>query len=1091
MSKYGIGLDIGIASVGWAVVMLDDQEQPCGIIKMGSRVFSAAEHPKTGASLAAPRREARSARRRTRRHRHRNERIRWLLTGQNVISQEELDSLFDGQLEDIYALRVRALDKPVTNTEFARILIHMAQRRGFRSNRKEGTSGEDGKLLLAVGENRERMAEKGYRTVGEMLLNDPRFAENKRNKGGEYISTVDRSMVEDEVRKIYAAQRGFGASFASQELEEAYLAILLGQRSFDEGPGGNSPYGGSQIENMVGKCTLYPDEPRAAKATYSFEYFNLLERVNHLRLVSGGESVPLTPEQRTKLLALAHKSENITYAKIRKELGNLPEEITFNLVHYPSGVPVEETEKKEKFAFLKAYHQMRKALDKVAKGRIVSMPIEHRNAIGTALSLYKTSEKITDYLRNAGLEECDIQATEDMGNFSKFGHLSVKACNQLIPFLEQGMNYNDACTAAGFDFKAHSGTERSKLLHITDEDLADLTSPVVKRAISQTVKVINAIIRDQGDSPVYINIELAREMSKDFAERNKLKKENEENRAKNQAVLERIQSEYGFHKASGQDIVKMKLYEEQSGVCAYSQKNLDIERLFEPGYAEVDHIIPYSISFDDSYKNKVLVLAKENRDKGNRLPLQYLTGDRRDKFLVWVNACVKNSKKRKNLLTERITEDDEKKFKERNLQDTKTASRFLMNFINDYLEFAPSSVGRKKKVTAVNGAVTSYMRKRWGITKIREDGDLHHAVDALTIACTTDGMIQQVSRYSTFRECEYSQTESGSVAYDPATGEVLRQFPYPWPKFRKELEARLEDDPGRVIMDLKLPMYELGLIPIPEKPIFVSRMPTRKVTGAAHKDTVKSPKALDQGIVIVKKSLTDLKLNKNGEIDNYYDPDGDPTLYEALKARLEAFGGDGKKAFAEPFRKPSKDGNGPLVKKVKVYEPTTLNVPLHGGNGVADNDSMVRIDVFHVEGDGYYWVPIYIADTLKPELPNRAVVANKPYGQWKEMKDEDFIFSLYPNDLVEIRHKKTLKLAVSNKGGSLPESIEVSSALLYYKGANIAGGQISCVTHDGAYSVSSLGIKTLASMTKYTVDVLGEYHPVGKEKRQPFNMKRS
>jgi len=1089
MNKYAIGLDVGIASVGWAVVKLDESEKPCGILKMGSRIFTAAEHPKTGASLAAPRREARGARRRTRRHRHRNERIRNLLINSNVISQSELDNLFNGKLEDIYSLRVKALDEAVTRAEFARMLIHISQRRGFRSNRKEGASAEDGKLLTAVSENRQRMEEKGYRTVGEMFLKDPLFEQSKRNKGGDYIATVDRSMVEEEVRKIFSAQRGFGAKFASEELESAYLSILLSQRSFDEGPGGNSPYAGNQIEKMVGRCTFYPEEPRAAKATYSFEYFNLLEKMNHLRLVSGGSSITLNSEQRTKLLDMAHKSESITYAKIRKELP-IPEEYTFNLVHYADDVAVEESEKKEKFSYLKSYHKMRKALDKVSKGRIVGMPIEHRNAIGTALSYYKTSEKITEYLTEAGLETVDIDAAEGIGNFSGFGHLSVKACNELIPFLEQGMNYNDACAAAGFDFKAHSGGEKSKLLHLSEEDMESITSPVVKRSISQTVKVINAIVRDQGESPIYVNIELAREMSKNFNERTKIKKENEDNRAKNAAVLERIQSEYGWHNASGLDIVKMKLYEEQGGVCAYSQKNISLERLLEPGYTEVDHIIPYSISFDDSYKNKVLVLTKENRDKGNRLPLQYLTGERRDKFIVWVNACVRDSKKRKILLTETITDDDKKKFIDRNLQDTKTASRFLLNYINDNLEFAPSDCGRKKKVTAVNGAVTSYMRKRWGITKIREDGDLHHAVDALTVACTTDGMIQQISRYSAYRECEYSPTDVASVAYDPDTGEVIRQFPYPWPNFRKELEARLEDDPGRVISELKLPMYELGLIPVPEKPIFVSRMPNRKVSGAAHKDTVKSPRALDDGKVVVKKSITELKL-KNGEIENYYDPNSDRLLYDALKKRLEAFGGDGKKAFAEDFHKPKSDGTpGPIVKKVKVYEPTTLNVSLHDGKGVADNDSMVRIDVFHVENDGYYLVPIYVADTLKPELPNKACLAHKPYSEWKEMKDEDFVFSLYPNDLVEVCHKKVITLSVSNKGSSLPETLSDKSMLLYYTGADISTGAIAGVTHDNAYKARGIGIKTLASMTKYTVDVLGEYHKVGKEKRQPFNIKR-
>lgn len=140
MYPYGIGLDIGISSVGWAVVALDNNESPYGIINMGARVFDAAENPKDGASLALPRREARSMRRRLRRHRHRNERIRTMLVRREILTQDRLDALFDGRLENIYALRVRALDEKVTAEEFARILIHISQRRGFRSNRKAGAT---------------------------------------------------------------------------------------------------------------------------------------------------------------------------------------------------------------------------------------------------------------------------------------------------------------------------------------------------------------------------------------------------------------------------------------------------------------------------------------------------------------------------------------------------------------------------------------------------------------------------------------------------------------------------------------------------------------------------------------------------------------------------------------------------------------------------------------------------------------------------------------------------------------------------------------------------------------------------------------
>ena len=1084
MLPYGIGLDIGITSVGWATVALDEEDSPYGIIGMGVRIFNAAENAKDGSSLAKPRREARSARRRLRRHRHRNERIRALLVREKLVSEEELDCLFDGKLEDIYALRVRALDELVTGPELARILIHIAQRRGFKSNRKGASSQEDGELLAAVSANQERMREKGYRSVAELLLKDKVYAEHRRNKGGKYISTVGRDMVEAEVHAIFSAQRSLGNTSATETLESRYTEILLSQRSFDEGPGQPSPYAGDQIGKMIGQCTLLPEEKRAAKATYSFEYFTLLQQVNHLRIVTDGQSVPLTKEQREMLIDLAHRTANLDYARIRKELG-LAEQQRFNTVSYRGRDDTAEQEKKTKFNYLRAYHQMRTAFNGLSKGHFADLSKEQRNAIGEALTRYKTSDNIREALKDTGLSGPDIGAAETL-NFSKYGHLSVKACDKLIPFLEQGMKYNEACEAAGFSFKAHEGTGKTRLLPPLDEEARDtLTSPVVLRAVSQSIKVVNAIIRERGCSPTFIKIELARELAKNKKERTQMERDQKDNQARNERIMQRLREEFKLTSPSGLDLVKMKLYEEQGGISPYSQKAFSIEKLFDPDYAEVDHIIPYSISFDDSYRNKVLVFAKENRDKGNRLPMQYLSGQSRENFIVWVNNSVRDYKKRQKLLKEAVTEEDEKYFRERNLQDTKTASSFFMNYIADNLQFAPfRDPGRKKRVTAVNGSVTSYLRGRWGITKVRANGDTHHAVDALVVACTTDGMIRRITQYSKYRETRYQPAPLEGYRVDPKTGELIDRFPAPWPLFRGELEARLSADPARFVKGLSLPLYQTEEV-VP-RPIFVSRMPRRKVTGAAHLETIKSGKELGNGLLLVKQPLTKLKL-KNGEIENYYNPDSDRLLYDALRARLQQFGGDGEKAFAEPFYKPRHDGTpGPLVKTVKLTEKSSLTVPVLGGKGFANNENMVRIDVFHVEGDGYYYVPIYVADTLKPQLPQKAPVSGKPFELWKEMKEEDFLFSLYPNDLIRIRHKKGLKLKKAQKESDLPDSYEVKEELLYYTGVNINTAAMNACNHDNSYLLVSCGVKTLEALEKYEVDVLGNLHAVKKEKRQTF-----
>ena len=1082
--KYAIGLDIGIASVGYAVLALDHEENPWGIIRLGSRIFDVAENPKDGASLALPRREARSVRRRLRRHHHRLERIKNLLINTELITKDELLHLYDGNLSDVYELRVKALDYSVTNAELTRILLHLAQRRGFKSNRKsDANDKEAGQLLEAVSANTKRMQENHYRTVGEMFYKDDLFSKYKRNKGGTYLTTVHRDMIAAEARTILEKQFALGNDICTQDFIDKYLSILLSQRQFDEGPGEPSPYAGNQIANIIGKCTFEPNEHRAAKASYSFERFNLLQKVNHLRLLLEGKSIALDNEQRKKIIALAHEKADLRYSHIRKALG-LDEKVLFNTITYNEDVTV--IEKKTKFNFLPAYHQIKKALAEDMQ----KLTTEQLDNIGQILSTYKSDNKRTEELSALGLEKKIIDALLGINGLSKFAHLSLKALRKINPYLEEGKIYNEACAAAGYDFKGHANTQKTELLPAYKEEMDDITSPVARRAIAQSIKVINAIIREQKCSPVYINIELAREMAKGFDERTQIDKANKENQAKNERIMERIRTEFHKSNPSGMDLIKLKLWEEQDGRSPYSQKAISINRLFEPGYVDIDHIVPYSISFDDSFKNKVLVFSDENRDKSNRLPIAYLQSKfgakAAENFMIWAQSNIKDYKKRQKLLKREITEEDINKFKERNLQDTKTISRFLYNYINDYLLFAPSDTGKKKRVTAVNGTITAYLRKRWGINKIRANGDKHHAVDAVVIACTTDKMIKDLSAFSQYHELEYTHTEKESLLVNSLTGEILKHFPYPWEDFRPELMARLSNNPAEALRKLNLLFYhgtDLSTI----KPIFVSRMPRHKVTGAAHKATIKSARCLNNGIVICKTRLENLKLNKEGEISNYYAPESDTILYNALKERLRAYDNKPAKAFAEPFYKPKADGTpGPLVKKVKVYEKSTLNVAVQQNTAVADNDSMVRVDVFHVKGGGYYLVPIYIADTLKKELPNKAIVASKPYADWPAMDDSNFVFSLYPNDLIKFEHRSEKVFNKVNKDSNLSDTFESKVQYAYFKSADISTASIRIITHDNTYFIKSLGVKTLSKLEKYQVDILGNYTKVKKEIRKSF-----
>ena len=346
---------------------------------------------------------------------------------------------------------------------------------------------------------------------------DEKFSESKRNKAENYKGTVSRDMVLCEIALIFEAQRKYGNEFATKEIEESYTAIVASQRSFEDGPGGSSKYGGNQIEKMIGSCTLIPKEKRAPKASYSFQYFNLLQNVNNIYINNSSEGRNLTDTEKKAVITLCFESPDVNYEKIRKLL-QLPDDWFFNKVRY-----LEDTAKSEKgtkFNYLKAYHEIRKVLDKnLAKGYIKNLSTSQLNSIGYAFTVFKTDDTLREYLEAEGFNNLEIEALLNLDAFSKFGHISVKACDAIIPYLEQGKKYNDACEMAGLNFKGHNGDEKSKYLPANAPELENITNPVVRRSISQTIKVVNAIIREQGESPTYINIELARELSKDFNER--------------------------------------------------------------------------------------------------------------------------------------------------------------------------------------------------------------------------------------------------------------------------------------------------------------------------------------------------------------------------------------------------------------------------------------------------------------------------------------------------------------------------------------------------------------------------------------------
>ncbi|WP_373748461.1 type II CRISPR RNA-guided endonuclease Cas9, partial [Jeotgalibaca porci] len=525
---------------------------------------------------------------------------------------------------------------------------------------------------------------------------------------------------------------------------------------------------------------------------------------------------------------------------------------------------------------------------------------------------------------------------------------------------------------------------------------------------------------------------------------------------------------------------------------------------------DVDHIIPYSKCFDDTFANKVLTSAKCNREKGNRIPMEYLGHDvLRVAALESIASTISNRRKRDYLLKKKLSEEDISDWKKRNIQDTQYISKLLRAYFDQNIIFS-EELERKQRVFVGNGVITSRLRARWGLNKVRDDGDKHHAMDATVVACVTPTLTRMLTLYSRRQEVRdnpelwkiYDESEDielaklTSLKREQYEKIFSKYFPQPWPGFSKELIVRLSDNPKELI---KAQGYEeVRKLYTPDeiavlKPIFVVRKPNLKVRGAAHLDTIRGAKLLNEGKTLSRIGVEKLKLNKNNEIVSgnaqFYtsNDNGWKVVYQALHKELVKHNGDGAKAFPEGKLVYKVNDHEHVVRKVKMVQKSTLQAVLDNGKSAADNGSMVRIDVFKTPKK-YVFVPIYVKDTVEKELPNKAVVPLKPYSEWLEVKEEEFEFSLYPRDMVHVKSKSGIVPIFSN-GRKAEKHETLYDFWGYYDGGNIANGSIQVLTHDNAYVGKSIGFATLPLIEKYTVDYFGNYHKVSEKKRQTFKRK--
>ena len=1110
-----IGLDIGIASVGWAVIT------PNRIVNLGVRAFDKAETDKEGDSLNLIRRSARLMRHRLFNRQWRLTKLARHLKKEGLLKQVNFFKNQPAFKESSWQLRVDGLNRRLTPEEWARVIYHVCKHRGFhwiskaeRAKAENDAKGEGGKVKQGLAQTNLLMKEKNYRTAAEMVLGE--FPGAQRNKQGEYTKALSRELLAQELKKIFEAQRGFGNSQASIDMESAILGN--GDRKSGFLWLQKPALSGEKLMKMLGHCTFEPTEYRAPKASFSAERHVWLTKLNNLRVIETGNLRPLSKSEHATAINLPYQqASDFTYKQLRaafvdKGLWIKGENgLQFSGLTY--GVEKDGKVKdpeSEKLIKLPSWQEIKKTLTNSGLSsewlQIGTAALEGNTKwlddIAWVLSIYKEEAEAAIELRKLSLPglEKTVQALLDL-SFDKFHSLSLKALRVIVPLMESGLRYDEAVAQTeyehhsvlnkGVDLKQkflppfYSGRDLKTGRMAFKEDLDIPRNPVVLRSINQARKVVNALVKAYG-APHEVHIEMARDLSRAFDERRQIKKNQDEFKTRNENDKSRFKEDF-HHEPSGIEFEKWRLYSEQGGKCAYSLEPIDLNRLLEKGYVEIDHALPESRSFDNSRNNKVIVLAHENRNKGNATPYEYLDGannsERWRRFVAFVEGNKSyRMAKRTRLLRKNFGEKEAKSFRDRNLNDTRYICKFFKNYVETYLQLAADS--QSQRCVVVSGQLTSFLRARWGLVKVREDSDRHHAMDAVVVAACTHGMVARLTSYNKYKELSkaregFVDVETGEIVNPQMFAQLEKHFPTPWDNFRHELTVRLqEDDAGK----LRETLACLGTYP-PEalstvKPLFVSRAPQRRNSGAAHKDTIYGqPERLKiEGSVTQKVALKNLNLK---DLDNLVDAHRNEKLYAAIRHRLEAYVANGgkftngeSKAFPSdhPLRKPDRQGNltGPIVRSVKLQINKLTGITVRGG--IAKNDTMLRVDVFTKAGR-FHLVPVYVHHKVKA-LPNMAIVAFKDESEWT-LIDESFafLFSLYPNDLVKVQQK-----------GKQP-------IFGYFASCHRGTGNINIWAQDRKKSVGKdgqmegIGVKTALSLEKFQVDVLGNVYPAPPEVR--------
>ncbi len=449
------------------------------------------------------------------------------------------------------------------------------------------------------------------------------------------------SAYRNEISSLMDNQKQYHA-FIDEDFVDQYLEIFNSKRAYYDGPGNEksrTDYGrytteidqesGEYItvpnlfEKLIGKCNVYPEQFRASAGSYSAQEFNMLNDLNNLKV----NGIKLTEGQKREIVQVVLSSNVVNMKNIIKKVINEP-------IESFSGARIDAKDK-EIFHTFELFRKMKK----VDALRIEDLSRETLDELGHILTINTDKEAILCAFSEAEhlglsfeIQEAFVEfRKKNSAFFNKWHSFSLKIIKELIPQMYvEPKNQMEILTERGV-FKSNTDLYKEYNKLSAKLILDEIYNPVVKRSVNQSVKVINKIIDCYG-YPDEIIVEMARDKN-EKEQSKRIRDAQGKNEKELSSIIKSIHNEYGIeinewhfqgHKALK---TKLRLWHEQGGKCPYSGQAIRINELLDEQFKfEIDHVIPISISFDDSRSNKVLVYRSENQLKGNRTPFMYLRG---------------------------------------------------------------------------------------------------------------------------------------------------------------------------------------------------------------------------------------------------------------------------------------------------------------------------------------------------------------------------------------------------------------------------------------------------------------------------------